>query len=486
MYKKNKHIHFIGIGGIGTSGIAAILKQQGYIVSGCDLVENSQILNDLSNLGCQIYHGHHADHIKQADVLVYSSAVSNENSEVQAALKKGIPVIARAIMLAELMRMKYGIAISGSHGKTTTTSMISHILTEAQFDPTIVIGGILKNLSTHAKLGQGDLLIAEADESDRSLLYLNPSIAIVTNIDAEHLDTYKDLGDVQETFKNFLARLPFYGKAIICIDDLNIRSILPLSHINTIKYGLSAMASIQGEIIEMDSRFSIFKVYKTIQKKDSSIHASVQELGLIKLNMPGKHNILNSLAAIALSLELDIPFLVIKKALNSFKGVERRFEYKGLYNGAEIFDDYGHHPTEIRNTLLVARKRAKGKLHVIFQPHRYSRTEKLWNDFVQIFAYGQIDTLFLTDIYPASEIPIVGITSQKLILDIQHQNPNLRAYYYSTYEKITKSVTKFLNKGDLLITIGAGKANCIGDSLIEQNEINIIKNKQQIITNNKL
>jgi UDP-N-acetylmuramate--alanine ligase len=380
-----------------------------------------------------------------------------DNPEVQAALKAGIPVIPRAIMLAELMRTKFGVAVAGSHGKTTTTSMISHLLDQAELDPTIVIGGVLKNLSTHARLGNGDLLIAEADESDRSLLYLNPSIAIVTNIDAEHLDTYKDLDDVKETFKNFLARLPFYGKAIVCIDDPNIRTILPLEHISTIKYGFNNAAQIRGNIKELAPKHTKFEVWE----KENL-------LGEVTLYMPGEHNVLNSLAAIALGLELEVSFELIKNALESFKGVERRFEFKGFCNGAEIFDDYGHHPTEIQKTLLVAKRRAKSKLHVVFQPHRYTRTEKLWDDFVDVFAYADIDTLFLTDIYPASEDPIESVTSERLAQEIQRQNPNLTIYYYPTYDQIAQQAEKVLSDGDLFITIGAGKANYVGKVLVDK------------------
>ena len=295
MYKKNKHIHFIGIGGIGMSGIAEILQLQGYTVSGCDKQKVSKILKHLKSIGCLIYHKHNKKHINNVDVLVYSSAINKNNEEILAAIQKGIPVIPRAIMLAELMRTKYGIAVAGSHGKTTTTSMLSHILIEAKLDPTVIVGGIVKNLSTNAKLGLGQLLIAEADESDKSLLYLNPTFTVVTNIDSEHLDTYKNLEDVKDTFKNFLSRLPFYGKAILCIDDPNIKSILPLPHIRTIKYGLNNNADIKGKILELKNDKSIFDVY--LQNKK-------HKLGTIILNIPGKHNILNALATISLSLEL--------------------------------------------------------------------------------------------------------------------------------------------------------------------------------------
>ena len=442
------------------SGIAQILKQQGYTVSGCDESKDSKIISDLKEIGCQIHHGHNRDHIKDVDVLVYSSAVNKQNPEIMAAFEKGIPIIPRAIMLAELMRMKYGVAVSGSHGKTTTTSMISHILIEADLDPTVIIGGVLKNISANAKLGEGNLLIAEADESDRSLLYLNPSFAVVTNIDIEHLDTYKDLNDIKQTFKDFLARLPFYGKAFLCIDDANIQSILPLPHISTIKYGLSKKAAIMGKIIELKKAESIFEVHDNKNKK---------LLGQIKLNMPGEHNIVNSLAAIALSLELDLPFEKIKKALNSFKGIERRFEFKGTFKGADIFDDYGHHPTEIKNTLKIAQKRTLKKLKVIFQPHRFTRTQKLWDEFVNVFAtHNNIDTLYLTDIYPASEIPISDITSENLVKAIKAKNPNLKVFYYSTYEQITENIKNNLDNGDLLLTVGAGKVNLIGEELVSK------------------
>lgn len=464
MYKKDSHVHFMGIGGIGMSGIAAILRLQGYRVSGCDIATNSSVIEWLKELGCTVYADHHADHVVDADVIVYSSAISSDHLEIQAALKKGIPVIPRAIMLAELMRMKYGVAIAGSHGKTTTTSMISHILTEAGLDPTIVIGGVLKNLSTHARLGNGDLLIAEADESDRSLLYLNPSIAIVTNIDAEHLDTYTDLEDVKETFKNFLGRLPFFGKALICIDDHNLRSILPLPHIPAIKYGLSKEAQVRGEILALEPRYSLFRVYKR-----NTGDGPERLLGEVVLHMPGEHNVLNALGAIALSLELELDFNCIKRALDSFKGVERRFEFKGICQGAEIFDDYGHHPTEIEKTLLIAKRRAKDKLHVVFQPHRYSRTQKLWREFIDVFACSQIDTLFLTDIYPASEAPIPDVTSRRLVRELQARCPHVVVHYYPGYAQIAQHAKQMLRDGDLFITIGAGKANCIGKMLLEDN-----------------
>jgi UDP-N-acetylmuramate--alanine ligase len=360
-------------------------------------------------------------------------------------------------MLAELMRTKYGIAISGSHGKTTTTSLISHILIEAQMDPTVIIGGHLKNISTNARAGEGDFLVAEADESDRSFLYLHASLAIVTNIDLEHLETYKDIEDIKQTFKRFLSNIPFYGKAIVCIDDAHVRSILPLPQIKTIKYGLTQDADYYATDIFLEPDYSTYTVwYKNLQ------------LGTVTFNMPGRHNILNSLAAIALARDLEIPFASIAKSLHSFKGIERRFCFKGSYKGAEFFDDYGHHPQEIYNTLLVAQKRAKNKLTVLFQPHRFTRTSKLWNEFIDVFAASKIDRLVITDIYPASEAPIPEVTSQNLVKAMQLRNPNLEvvyAPYESNFESIRTYIEATINPNDLILMLGAGKINKLTDIL---------------------
>ena len=455
MYKKQRHLHFIGIGGIGMSGIAKILRSQGYEISGCDVCTNSSIIDDLKESGCKIYEGHHVSHIDTVDVLVYSSALNKNNPEIAIALKKEIPVIPRAIMLAEIMRMKHSVAVSGSHGKTTTTSILSHILMEAGEDPTVIVGGILKNSSANAKLGNGDLIIAEADESDRSFLYLNPSLAIVNNIEAEHLDIYKDLEDVQETFKNFLERLPFYGKAFVGIDDPGVRGILPITHVPIIKYGFSEKADVRGEIIELNPSNSIFNLY-----------FNNKFLGPITINIPGEHNITNALAAISVCLELETPFKVIQKAIESFKGVERRFEFKGKFNGADIFDDYGHHPTELTKTLTIAKNRSHGRLIVAFQPHRYTRTAKLWNDFVDLLANFEIDELYLMDIYPASEEPLEGISSKNLINSIREKAPNKKLFYLSSYNSIANELRKSLKSNDLLITIGAGKINEVGEKLL--------------------
>jgi len=417
----------------------------------------------LHAIGCKIYQGNNTPSCNDAsiDILVYSSAIRSHNPELVAAQKRGIPTISRALMLAELMRTKFSIAIAGAHGKTTTTSLISHILIEALMDPTVIIGGHLKNISANARLGNGDFLVAEADESDRSLINLQATLAVITNIDLEHLETYKDIDDIKNTFKQFLNNLPFYGCAVLCVDDPQVRSLLPLSHLKIIKYGLDKqLADYYAENITLNADSSQF----TIWQKNSET-----PLGTIHFSMPGKHNVLNSLGATALALQLDVPFETIVKALASFKGIERRFSYKGVYQGAEIFDDYGHHPEEIRNTLLVARKRAHGKLIVAFQPHRYTRTDKLWDHFVHMFVESGIDKLIITDIYPASEDPIPEITGKNLAKAIELRNPAFEIVYApleSDFKSIIDSVHGAVQEGDLLLLQGAGKINKLADYLV--------------------
>ncbi len=462
MYNSKAHIHFVGIGGIGMSGIAQILKNQGYTISGCDADMDQQSIKDLKAAGCIIFEGNNSNHCQTAcpDILVYSSAIRAHNPEIVAAQARGIPTIPRALMLAELMRTKFSIAISGAHGKTTTTSLISHILLEAHRDPTVVIGGHLKNIEANARLGNGDFLVAEADESDRSLQNLHPTLAVVTNIDLEHLETYKDLDDIKETFKRFLNNIPFYGKAFVCLDDANIRSIIPsLPHIKLIKYGFDEIADLYATNVALHADYTTF----TIHKKD------IQEpLGTIHSFLLGRHNVLNSLAAIAVALDVGIPFETISRAITSFKGIERRFCYKGTFQGAEIFDDYGHHPQEIYNTLLVAKKRSKRKLIVVFQPHRYTRTDKLWHDFIKIFIESAIDHLIVTDIYPASEAPILNVTSPNLVSAMQEQNPAF-TITYAPYEKdfvaIKESLKSIAHEDDLVLLLGAGKVNKLVDYL---------------------
>ncbi len=446
MYRKKAHVHFVGIGGIGMSGIAKILASQGYTISGCDLTCDKENIKDLQDLGCTIYKGNNGPgcHDDSIEILVYSSALRKDNPEIVAAQQRGIPTIPRALMLAELMRTKYSIAIAGSHGKTTTTSLISHILLEADVDPTVIIGGHLKTISTNAQFGNGDFLVAEADESDRSLIHLQATLAVVTNIDLEHLETYKDIDDIKDTFKQFLNNLPFYGKTFVCIDDAQIRSLLPMPHLKTITYGIEHAADISARAIELHADHSKFTVYEK----------GIIELGAITLNMPGKHNVLNALAAIAVTRDLEIPFERIQEALSNFQGVERRFSYQGLYKGAELFDDYGHHPVEIHNTLLVARKRTKNKLTVIFQPHRFTRTYALWDQFVDMFLQSNIDTLIITDIYPA--------TGKNLSKALIQRNPHFKVIYApleEDFSSIKEVLAPLIENNDLILLQGAGKMN---------------------------
>ncbi|HLB40358.1 MAG TPA: UDP-N-acetylmuramate--L-alanine ligase [Candidatus Babeliales bacterium] len=461
MYLKKAHIHFMGIGGIGMSGIAKILKYQGYKISGCDLSLEQQSVQDLLHIGCQITNQHNTGicHDPSIDVLVYSSAIKPDNPELLAAQARHIPIIPRALMLAELMRTKYGISITGAHGKTTTTSMVSQILIEAGMNPTVIIGGHLKSIATNAQWGNGDFLVAEVDESDRSLLHLQSTIAVVTNIDLEHLETYRDLDDIKATFQQFLSNLPFYGKAIVCIDDPNIQAILPqIKHVKTLRYGTAPTADVYPTDIEL-----------AVDHSTCTVWHQQQPLGLLRVNMPGRHNLLNALAAVTVGMDLQIPFAVIATALKNFPGVLRRFSYNGRFKGAEIFDDYGHHPNEISHTLTVARKRTKNKLHVVFQPHRYTRTDRLWQQFLATFAQQPVDQLLITDIYPASEAPIANVTSARLVQELKQLAPNLDVRYLpleSDFTSIIQQLQATTNPDDLILLLGAGKVNQIAKLLI--------------------
>ncbi len=462
MYTKKAHIHFVGIGGIGMSGIAKILTLQGHTVSGCDRDIMQKSVADLKDMGCTIYAGNDTAgcHDNNIDILVYSSAIQIQNSEIVAAQKRGIPTISRALMLAELMRTKYSIAIAGSHGKTTTTSLISHILIESNFDPTVIIGGHLINISTNARIGNGDFLVAEADESDRSFLHLQATLALVTNIDLEHLETYTDLDDVKETYVRFLNNLPFYGKAFVCIDDKNIQSILPLSHIKLIRYGLSESAELSAQHFDLRPDHSTFEVTK-----------QGIPIGNITLQMPGEHNIQNCLGAIAVCLDVGAPFEAIQKAVASFKGIERRFWYRGTYKGAEVFDDYAHHPKEVYHTLKVAKRRAKNRLTVVFQPHRYTRTHHLWDDFIEVFSNNEIDNLIITDIYPASEGPIKNVSSERFVKELKQFHPNLRVSYIpfdEQFDELQTSISNWIEPNDLVLLLGAGKLTHLAKKLSAQ------------------
>lgn len=475
MYKKKVHIHFIGIGGIGMSGIATILHYQGYTISGCDTDVEQQSIKNLQQIGCTIIHGNntHLCADSSIGIVVYTSAVKADNAEIIAAQQRGIATIPRALMLAELMRTKYSVAITGSHGKTTTTSLISHILIEASIDPTVIIGGHLQTISTNARFGLSDFLVAEADESDRSLLFLHPTLAVVTNIDLEHLETYCDLDDIKQTFKQFLSLLPFYGKAFVCGDDPHIASILPIAHVTTVKYGIGTDDRMNEEDTCLRNSLDIFARNIELWSDHSvfDVHTKHDYLGSVYLNMPGKHNVLNALGAIALSLDLDISFSMIQKALSNFQGVDQRFTYRGAFKGARLFDDYGHHPKEIELTLEVARRCSSAKICVIFQPHRYTRTYHLWDQFIEVFLKSSIDHLVVTDIFPASEQPIDGVTGQYLIQDMQSRQAAFSCEYIPYYDNagftIEEYVQQHAHSYDLILFLGAGKVNRVAHNLIK-------------------
>jgi len=460
-----KHIHFIGIGGIGMSGIATILKHQGYTISGCDIDIHQKSVLDLTAIGCTVYHGNNTaacyDHT--IDLIVYSSAIDNTNPEILAAQQRGIPTIQRAVMLADLMRTKFSIAVAGAHGKTTTTSMIAHILREAALDPTIIVGGYLENISKQAHLGTSELLVAEADESDRSFLKLFPVMAVITNIDLEHVDVYRDLEDIIATFAQFLRQLPFYGTAFVCTDNEAVRTLLPLHYIKTIRYGTTEDADIRASEIRLYPEYAECVI-------EDCVAQSV--LGLIRIPMPGIHNVLNATAAVAVARALEVPFSVIVQALSSFAGIERRFSFKGIYNGVEIFDDYGHHPTEIEYTLRVATQRAKGRVIVAFQPHRYSRTEQLMQQFVTVLKQHPIDQLIITDIYPAGEVHRPGLTAALVDACMQYQGvydvPICYMPSETTWDSLRAYLASITEPNDLILFLGAGKLNKAAELLVKQ------------------
>jgi UDP-N-acetylmuramate--alanine ligase len=405
MLRKTRRIHFVGIGGIGMSGIAEVLINLGYQVTGSDLEEGATVLG-LRALGGTIARGHRPENVGDADVVVISSAVKPDNPEVLEARRRQIPVIPRAEMLAELMRIKYGIAIAGSHGKTTTTSMVAQVLSGAGLDPTIIIGGRLNVLGSNAKLGKGDLLVAEADESDGSFLRLTPTIAVVTNIDAEHLDHYGDLSRLQAAFADFLNKVPFYGVGIVCLDDPRVQEILPRLSRRVVTYGFTAQADLSASDIELSGFKASYKV-----------HLQGKKIGRVALRVPGRHSIANSLAAIACGLDLELPFETIAAELARFSGADRRFQLKGEAGGIIVIDDYGHHPSEILATLAAAKKGFGRRTVVVFQPHRYTRVQALLNEFAR--AFYDADVLSVCDIYPAGETPIPGVTAEAVAQAIE-------------------------------------------------------------------
>jgi UDP-N-acetylmuramate--alanine ligase len=455
MYGNIEKIHFVGIGGIGMSGIAEVLLNLGYKVSGSDLRE-SDTTERLRSLGGEIFIGHDAANLTNVDVVVTSTAVQTDNPEVIEARRRMVPVIPRAEMLAELMRMKYGIAIAGTHGKTTTTSMVATVLTHAGIDPTIVIGGKLNTLGSNAKLGQGQFLVAEADESDGSFLTLSPTIAVVTNIDADHLDYYKGgIEEIKDTFVSFINKVPFYGLAVLCQEDRNINEIIPRIKKRFMTYGLSSQADLRATHVKLDGFQTTF-----------TAHYKGYRLGEISFKMPGAHNVLNALACTAVALELDVPFDKIQEGFAQFGGVGRRFTVKGEKNGIMVVDDYGHHPAEIRATLGAARNGwPERRLVVAFQPHRYSRTKELFNDFVTCFY--DADVLVLTDIYAASEQPIPGVTAERLAEEVRRHGQK-DVTYIADRTDLPDHLAGVIKEGDIVITLGAGNIWQAGEALVER------------------
>jgi UDP-N-acetylmuramate--alanine ligase len=454
MFFSKQHFHFAGIGGIGMSGIAEVLLNLGYTISGSDL-RLSPTTARLATLGATIYEGHNAENVAGAKALVVSSAVDESNPEVQEARRLQIPVIPRGELLAELMRLKYGIAVAGSHGKTTTTSMIATILSHAGVDPTVVVGGKVAAMGgSNARVGNSDFLVVEADESDGSFLKLSPIFAVVTNIDREHLDHYVDLGAIRRAFTEFVNKVPFYGAAILCLDDENVQSILPDVKRRTITYGRNSQADYQPGVQESGNFHSRF-----------CLRSRTADLGEFQLNIPGEHNILNATAAIAVALELHVQPDVIREGLRKFTGVARRFELRGTARGVAVVDDYGHHPTEIRATLAAAKSCCRGRMHVLFQPHRYSRTFHLLDDFAR--AFHQADRVLVLDIYGASEKPIEGVTAEALV-ERMRQFGHRGAVYAGSNAAGVEMIVEGVEPGDMILTLGAGSVSQLGDKILER------------------
>jgi UDP-N-acetylmuramate--alanine ligase len=456
MFAKIQRVHFVGIGGIGMSGIAEVLLNLGYKVLGSD-VKPSMVTQRLASLGAIVFEGHRAENVAGAEVVVISSAVRPDNPEVAAARAAHIPVIPRAEMLAELMRLKYGIAVAGMHGKTTTTSMIAAVLAAGGLDPTVVVGGRVDALGSNARLGKSQYLVAEADESDRSFLKLSPILSVVTNIDREHMDCYRDMDDVERTFIEFMDRVPFYGMIVACNDHDGLRALLPRIQRRTVTYGTregSDFCIRSSEIVPPSAQRPMSRF--TVDYRDRS-------LGDFHLHVPGAHNVLNATAAIAVGIGLDVRVDDIRSALAEFRGVDRRFQLRGQAAGVSVIDDYGHHPTEIRATLSAARQCGYQKIHVIFQPHRYTRTQALMDEFPA--AFTDADTIILLDIYPASEPPIPGVTAQALAHRMVAQRSPVT--YVSSFAEAIAAAVAAARPGDMILTLGAGSVSQLGPQVLE-------------------
>ncbi|HEX3878717.1 MAG TPA: UDP-N-acetylmuramate--L-alanine ligase [Bryobacteraceae bacterium] len=454
MFFRRQHLHFAGIGGIGMSGIAEVLLNLGYTISGSDL-KLSPITERLASMGARIFEGHEASNVTGARALVVSSAVDEQNPEVQEARRLQIPVIPRGELLAELMRLKYGIAVAGSHGKTTTTSMTATILNHAGLDPTVVVGGRVGSMGgSNARVGHSDFLVVESDESDGSFLKLSPIIAVVTNIDREHLDHYPTLEDIEAAFIEFVNKTPFYGSCIVCLDDPNVQAIIPSMKRRIVTYGTTAQADMEATDIACGHFASDFRM--TYRGED---------LGRFHLAVPGRHNVLNAMAAACVALQVEVKPDQIREGLASFTGVDRRFQIRGEERGVTVVDDYGHHPTEVRATLEGARMCGFRRIHVLFQPHRYTRTAHLMDEFAR--AFNQADSLFVMDIYAASEKPIEGVTAEALV-DRIRQFGHRGVEYVGTLARGVEALDRVAGDGDLALTLGAGNVYQAGEMLLQK------------------
>ena len=467
MFAKIQRVHFVGIGGIGMSGIAEVLLNLGYKVSGSDL-KSSAMTERLAGLGAAIFEGHRAENIAGAEVVVTSSAIAADNPEVAEAHKLHIPVIQRAEMLAELMRLKYGIAIAGMHGKTTTTSMVAAVLAAGGLDPTVVVGGRVDAMGSNARLGKSQYLVAEADESDRSFLKLSPILSVVTNIDREHMDCYRNMRDVRRTFLQFMDRVPFYGMVVACNDDPLLRRLLADVQRRTVTYGTKRGSDFLIRIPEpANSRNShVWQNRRDVGHPFNrfDVRYRGEDLGKFTLHVPGVHNVLNATAAIAVGVGLDVGIEAIRTALDQFRGVDRRFQLRGRAAGVSVIDDYGHHPTEIKATLAAARQCGFRKIHVVFQPHRYTRTRDLMEEFTTAFANA--DSLWVLDIYAASEKPIEGITGEMLAQRIREGRQSVE--YVSSFADAVTSAAAAAQDGDMILTLGAGSVSQLGPMILEK------------------
>lgn len=463
MYRRFEKVHFVGIGGVGMSGIAEVLNNLGYEVDGSDLKE-SETTKRLRELGININIGHKTENVKRADVVVISSAVDANNPELEAARKMSIPVIPRAEMLAELARLKYGVLVAGAHGKTTTTSLIASILGDGKLDPTVVIGGKLKGMGSNARLGWGEFLVAEADESDGSFLKLSPTIAIVTNIDREHMDYFKDMEEIRDAFLSFINKVPFYGLSIVCGDNTYIKELLPKIERRFITYGVSEEVDLSAKNVKTEGLNSVFEAV-----------LNGRSLGLFEVPLIGRHNVSNCLAAIAAANELKVNMDIIRESLKNFSGVQRRFELKGTISGIKVIDDYGHHPAEITATLRAVKEAitqstvheskggSGGRLIVLFQPHRYTRTRDLLGEFIDAFA--DADRVVLMDIYPAGEKPLPGVNAELLYRGIKETGKDIE--YIEDKDDIISYLDRDMKEGDTLLTLGAGDVWKMGEKLLQ-------------------